>query len=854
MEQHELLASIYVARNDVHAGVRSAASAVWKGLVTNAPRTLRLILKALTDQLLTGLSCDEEDQQQTAAQALGELVSKLSERVLPTLIPILSDGLATGDVARRSGVCLGLSEMMAAAGREAVTQFLPEIIPCVRTALCDADDVVREAAARAFAALQRLIGVQAIHEIVPALLSLLRSDEPDKVAMGQSGLREVMGTRPQAVVPYLLPKLCSSPIKLSHARALAAVAEVAGAALHTHLDFVLPALLGETFLEAELMPPKLKAASGGEVDAPLRDALVGAAAAVALAVEEDGMHYLVQEIKSATSAKAQPHVRAAGAALVETLCKSSTQDLSEHHLYLLQALVPMLAAPQPAVQRGGLRGLDTLVKSLPKERYPLHVTPLREGISDVAAEHKASSLAAGVAAESAALLPGLCLPDGLGPLVAVYLQGLMTGTPELREASAAALGEAVSLTSPAALKKYVIQITGPLIRIVGDRFPSGVKSAILQTLRLLIDRGAILLKPFVPQLQTTFVKALSDPTKDVRQRGYQALSALVGLATRVEPLATELANGLEASDSEAGVRVAMACALAGVLRGITKPLGDALLARIQASALQLLGASEDEELSLACASLVGACGKWAADDVGTLLDEIDEACLDERIEGAPSEAWQRTLRVVHAQQSLLRTAPLAKLSPHVSTLFTTLSGAARDEKIDLRMPAAHALARLAAAMASPAAEDVAATEAEGGSLEELEEATAGAVPASLHELLASLLDDKVMEVRISAYHAIKTLCKLRPALLRADGGKVAMLLTPHITPGVQDARHLQVKSAAQRTLMHVCNVMGWSDEAQPERLARVNREASAVLGEFVKRTHKRLAGLESEAEHSDEDM
>ena len=29
-------------------------------------------------------------------QALGELVSKLSERVLPTLIPILSDGLATG--------------------------------------------------------------------------------------------------------------------------------------------------------------------------------------------------------------------------------------------------------------------------------------------------------------------------------------------------------------------------------------------------------------------------------------------------------------------------------------------------------------------------------------------------------------------------------------------------------------------------------------------------------------------------------------------------------------------------------------------------------------------------------------
>jgi hypothetical protein len=53
----------------------------------------------------------------------------------------------------------------------------------------------------------------------------------------------------------------------------------------------------------------------------------------------------------------------------------------------------------------------------------------------------------------------------------------------------------------------------PLIRIIGDRFPWQVKSAILSTLGILISKGGISLKPFLPQLQTTFVKCLQDNTR-----------------------------------------------------------------------------------------------------------------------------------------------------------------------------------------------------------------------------------------------------------------------------------------------------------------------------------------------------
>ena len=72
----------------------------------------------------------------------------------------------------------------------------------------------------------------------------------------------------------------------------------------------------------------------------------------------------------------------------------------------------------------------------------------------------------------------------------------------------------------------------------------------------------------------------------------------------------------------------------------------------------------------------------------------------------------------------------------------------------------------------------------------------------LHELLVSLLHDQVMEVRISATRAVKTICKHGGPLLRASGCHVACLLAaPIITLGCNDSRHLQVKSAAQRTLM-----------------------------------------------------
>ena len=87
-------------------------------------------------------------------------------------------------------------------------------------------------------------------------------------------------------------------------------------------------------MEAELAP-------AGKPPPPpeLRDALLAATRAVGLAVEEEGMHLLVGEIVTASAVKAEPHARAAAAALACAVCKESALDMGEYLHLVFQATV-----------------------------------------------------------------------------------------------------------------------------------------------------------------------------------------------------------------------------------------------------------------------------------------------------------------------------------------------------------------------------------------------------------------------------------------------------------------------------------------------------------------------------------
>ena len=212
----------------------------------------------------------------------------------------------------------------------------------------------------------------------------------------------------------------------------------------------------------------------------------------------------------------------------------------------------------------------------------------------------------------------------------IYQRGILYGSPAIREVSASGLGEVIDLTSPKFLAgPLVVKMTGPLLRIVGDRNPSNVKIAILKTLGLVLLKGGPALRAFVPQFQTTFVKALSDPSRQVRLEAIGALSLLMPLSTRVDPLIKELVAGSlgKSATTEglaaAAVQTAMLEALAVVLdRGGEKAKLPASIPSALDASKELL-TSPDDGIREASAKVMGmVCSLLGMETANEILADI----------------------------------------------------------------------------------------------------------------------------------------------------------------------------------------------------------------------------------------
>ena len=73
-------------------------------------------------------------------------------------------------------------------------------------------------------------------------------------------------------------------------------------------------------------------------------------------------------------------------------------------------------------------------------------------------------------------------------------------------------------------------------------------NSVVNSLNILFQQCGPNLKPFLPQLQMTFTKALNDVNRSVRLRAADALGKLVVIHTRVDPLFVELVAALKAAD------------------------------------------------------------------------------------------------------------------------------------------------------------------------------------------------------------------------------------------------------------------------------------------------------------------
>lgn len=659
--RNEVLAAVYMVRSDVSLTVRQAALHVWKTVVANTPKTLKEIMPVLMSTLIASLASTSSERRQVAGRSLGELVRKLGDRVLPSIIPILAEGLRDPDESTRQGVCVGLSEVLSSAGKHQLVAYMSSLIPTIQDALCDSVSEVREAAGLAFSTLFKSAGMQAVDEIVPSLLNALESEETSATAL--DGLKQILSVRTAAVLPHILPKLVKLPLTAFKAHALGALAEVAGAGLNSHLATVLQPLISAM----------------GDKEKDIEPLAKKAAETVVMVIDEEGLYMLVSELVRGLG-DTQVSVRRGSAYLVGFLFKNSKLDLSEEVPNLITTLVVMLTDSDGLTVTAAWEALSSVTGSIPKENLPSHVKVLRDAVST--ARDKERRKRKGVPIT----IPGFCLPKALQPVLPIFLQGLMSGSAELREQAAEGLGELIDVTSSEALKPFVVPVTGPLIRIIGDRFPWQVKSAILATLGIIISKGGIALKPFLPQLQTTFIKCLQDNSRAVRSRSAWALGKLASLSTRVDPLVGDLLNGLQTS--EGGVKEAMLVALKGVLKNAGKSLSAPVLTRV-VSTLQEFLPSDDDEVRGSAARAFGMVSQYLGeDDLRIRLHDLSTM--------GQAQGWAIRHGAILAMSSTLRHAA-TKIFASTSSLSITvdiIKGRGRDDKVPVRECAAKALGRL----------------------------------------------------------------------------------------------------------------------------------------------------------------
>ena len=569
-----VLSLLYICRCDTSGLVRAAATNVWKALVAT-PRTLREIVPTLTQVIISRLASSNMEHKVIAANALGEVIRKAGEGVFASLLPSLEEGLETStDSDNRQGICIALREIVHAATPDSLEEHEKQLIAIVRLALVDSDDEVREAAAESFDALQQTFGKRAVDQVLPHLLNLLRSEDDAENALSALLTLLTETSRANVILPNLIPTLLTNPITAFNARALASLAKVGGAGMTRRLPIILNNLCDNI---VNCKSEELKEELNISFDVVLSS------------VDEfDGLN-TAMSVMLAMIKHDDHQKRAVAARHLASFFASSEVDYSRYNQDLIRVLLISFGDRDKEVVAGAWSALSQLQTHLRKEEMESLVPSTRQVLQQ--------------AGTAGSILPGFALPKGILPVLQIFLQGLMNGTADQRVQAAMGISDIIDRSAPDALKPYVTQITGPLIRVVGER-SLDVKCVILYTLNQLLEKIPTFLRPFLPQLQRTFTKSIADPSSDVlRARATKALSTLITLTPRVDPLIAELVTGSKTADT--GVRNAMLKALQEVVSRVGANMSDTS----RESILGLMDSqadAQDDSMTTVNARLLGA--------------------------------------------------------------------------------------------------------------------------------------------------------------------------------------------------------------------------------------------------------
>lgn len=593
--RNSVLSSLFVCRSDTSGIVRSAAVDVWKALVPNTPRTVKEILPVLTNVIVSNLASSSNVLRSIAAQTLGDMVRRVGGDVMSRLLPTLEASLEDStDSNSRQGVCIALHELIESSSMQLLVEYNDIIVNIIKLTLVDGDSNVREASAFAFDSFQTAVGKSAIDDVIPALLNQLGDNKgTEESENALLALQEIMATKSEIIFPILVPTLMEQPIDAFKSNALGSLAEVAGSALYKRLAVIINSIIVSLVTIDAKNPDKLE--------------ILNSLTRIILSVKDsDGLHPLLQQILSLV----KNEDASKRAIILKVLPKFFDETVLNYSAYtadFLQHLVLSLDDDDDEIVKDSLASLTTLVKRQDKAYLEELVKPTKQAL-DLTGKPNVD-------------VAGFKLMKGPASILPIFLQGLMYGDNDQRELSALGITALISKTPSTNLKMYVTQIVGPLIRVVGERFNSEIKSAILAALNMLFVKVPQFLRPFVPQLQRTFVRGLGDSSSVVlRERAAVGLGLLIQYQPKVDPLVSELVTNSKNS-VDSGVKTAM-------LKGLMEVISKVGMKLNESSKKQVINLVEDEmnnedqSLNVAYARLIGSVSEiLTEEEASNILQE-----------------------------------------------------------------------------------------------------------------------------------------------------------------------------------------------------------------------------------------
>ncbi|KAJ9469372.1 eIF-2-alpha kinase activator GCN1 [Diplonema papillatum] len=606
-----LMATVYMLTVDIAMVVSREAKQVWKALVDNTPAMLRKIMDVLTPRLVEYISTDNPEHREVAGRCVGDLVQRLGDGFLPSILPVLANGLnAENSESQRLGATLALKEVVRSVSKQQYTTYSNIITPAVVQAIKDDDPEVREEAGLAFNMLFEQFGGRTIENLMKNLITAIM--ENDQQAM--AGTLEMLKMRPIAVLGQLIPTFLKEKyLTESLARGLIEIANLADEHIKPHIIELVP------LLSATLALPDLE----------YEDTMVEAVEALLLRADSERLYALMGEIRNLVQSM-DPAERRGGVGLIGALMQCEELELEVFYTAYIQNVVRLYGDVEVDVQKSALNAMR-------KVSAKFEANDLFTKYQDVV--HGALQTAAMGTFSTGGSLPALDIIDpsgdkktlGLATVLPFYTRPLQTGTNEERENAASGILEVVDLVSAETIKACVGDVIGPMIRKMNDVMPSSTKCALLTCISGCIKRVGSSAKQFIVMLQTAFPKNLANADADVRRCALESLYILMKhQEPRLDPTLNSLALEIKAA-SHPLVQISL-------LRGLTVCLGTR-----PDAALGPMVAKKCQEIVMPLMKIRpgnGAHARAIGKAVGIIAPLIDEHCARDAFDKAHAYCGQ----------------------------------------------------------------------------------------------------------------------------------------------------------------------------------------------------------------------